>query len=278
MADIGKYNQLTILRETDFGVYLDGENLGDILLPGKYLPDNVGIDDVIDVFIYCDSEDRLIATTEKPYAQVGEFAYLDVKAVNEVGAFLDWGLAKDLLVPFREQKQNLEVNQSCLVYVYLDVNSNRIAASAKLEKFLDNIPSRYSSGEEVQLMIAQETELGYKAIINNLHWGMLYKNEVFQNLSQGDRVRGYIQKIRGDEKLDLTLHKPGQDIPDDLTEKILTELHNRDGFLTISDKSDPDEIYTLFQVSKKKYKKALGHLYKNRLILMEPNGIRLAEN
>ena len=275
MAEIGKQNNLRIDRELDFGVYLDGEELGDILLPRRYVPEDCKVDDLINVFVYFDSEDRIIATTEKPTITVGEFGMLKVLAVNEIGAFLKWGLLKDLLVPFSEQKQKMEVGKSYLVYAYIDHVTNRIVASAKIDKFLDNIPADYTVGLAVDLIIENQTDFGYKAIINNSHWGVLYKNEVFQSLEKGQRIGGFIKKIRDDDKIDLCLDKPGFEKVEILSEKIIDVLKENNGFIAMSDKSPAELIYDMFGVSKKTFKKALGALYKQRLIKIENEGIRI---
>ncbi|MHC4268775.1 MAG: CvfB family protein [Planctomycetota bacterium] len=275
MADIGKINNLKIVKEVDFGIYLDGGEHGEILLPSRYVPENCKVDDIIKVFIYLDSEDRFIATTEKPYAMVGDFALLKVVAVSSVGAFLDWGLPKDLLVPFSEQRPVMEKSESYIVRVYVDKHSNRIVATMRLDKYLDNEPSYFQAGEEVELLICNQTDIGYKAIINNTHWGVLYSNEVFQPLKRGEKTKGYIKKIRNDNKIDLCLHKPGYKRVDDVTEKILNILKQKGGFLPVTDKSSPETIYKLFGVSKKTYKKAIGFIYKKKLITIEKDGIEL---
>ncbi|MEZ5199446.1 MAG: S1-like domain-containing RNA-binding protein [Bacteroidales bacterium] len=279
MVEIGRINNLRVVKEVDFGVYLDGGDMGEILLPQKYVvPEDYEKTGFLDVFIYLDSEDRLIATTEKPFAKVGEFAFLKVAAVNKYGAFLDWGLPKDLLVPFREQKQNMEEGKSYVVYIYVDNESQRIAASAKVDKFLDLTPIEYVDGEEVDLMIYSETDIGFKAIINRAHWGILYKNEVFQKLKTGDAVKGYIKKIRDDNKIDLSLQKTGFELMDEVAENILAKLKEKNGFIPVGDKSSPETISAYFGISKKSFKKSVGLLYKKRLITLENEGIRLIEN
>lgn len=276
-TDIGKYNNLQIVKELDFGVYLDGGELGEILLPKRYVPNDVKIDDFIDVFVYNDSEDRVIATTEKPFATVGEFALLKVVSVNSYGAFLDWGLIKDLLLPYSEQKQKMDEGQSCIVFVYLDFKSKRIAASSKIEKYLDNIPADYKEGEEVELLICNPTDIGYTVIINKLHQGMLYKNEIFTTVHRGQKIKGYIKKNRDDEKIDVCLYKQGYGKVDSVAKEILQQLLDQ-GILYVTDKSSPDEIYKRFKVSKKSFKQAIGFLYKQKLISLETDGIRLIEN
>jgi len=275
MAEIGKRNIFRVDRIFDFGVYLSGEELGDILLPIRYVPAECKVDDMVDVFVYFDSEDRIIATTEKPFASVGEFALLKVIAVNNIGAFLDWGLMKDLLVPFSEQKMKMEVGRSYLVFVYLDKITNRIVASAKIDKFLDNIPPDYHEGQEVDLIIENQTEIGFKAIINNTHWGILYKNEVFQSLDKGQQIKGYIKKLREDEKIDLCLEQPGYDKIDAISKQILLILKKNDGFIALSDKSEAGLIYSMFGISKKTFKLSIGRLYRKKLITIEDIGIRM---
>ncbi len=275
MAEIGKYNNLRVIKEVDFGVYLDGEKEGEILMPIRYVPKDCQVGDYVDVFLYLDSEDRPIATTEKPFAQVGEFAMLRVISVNKIGTFLDWGIMKDLLVPFREQKVTMIEGRSYLVYIYVDEDTRRIVASAKLNKFLDKTTPEYTVGQEVELVIESETDLGYKAIINNQHWGILYENEVFEQLAKGLKIKGFIKKIRTDNKIDLSLHPLGYEKVDPLTQMILDELKKEGGFIPISDKSEAEEVYRVFGISKKSFKQALGALYKRRIITITPEGIRL---
>ena len=274
-SKLGTFQALEVLRLVDFGAYLDGEELGDILIPKRYLPEGCKPGDVIEVFIYLDSEDRIIATTEEPLATAGEFALLKVVSVTQVGAFLDWGLPKDLLVPFSEQKTKMQEGSWYVVYIYVDDESRRIVATAKLDKYLDNVPPEYYFGQEVQLMIHSKTDIGYKAIVNNIHWGMLYENEVFRTLKPGEQLTGYIKQVREDEKIDVSLQKPGIESAMDLSDKILLMLKEEGGFLPVTDKSSPETIYSVFGESKKNYKKAVGMLYKNRIITIEPDGIRL---
>ncbi len=275
MVEIGKINTLRIVKEVDFGLYLDGGEDGEILIPKRYVPEGVVVDETIDVFIYLDSEDRLIATTEKPYATIGQFAFLKVVAVNQVGAFMDWGLMKDLMVPFREQNQKMEEGKSYMVYVYLDHESRRIVASAKIEKHLNNYPVEYEVGEEVDLTIFAWTELGYKAIVDDASSGVIYKNEVFETLKIGQKLKGYIKKVREDEKLDLMLQKPGVERFDEFTQLVYDYLKDHNGSMPVTDKSSPEVIYQTFKISKKNFKKAIGALYKKRLILIEKEGVKL---
>ena len=275
MTEIGKINHLYVVKEVDFGIYLDGGDLGEILMPKRYVPEGTQPEDTIEAFIYLDSEDRLVATTEKPLAMVEEFSLLEVVSVTPVGAFLNWGLPKDLFVPFREQRQPMEEGKKYLVYVYVDTNTKRIAASSKIEQYLDNIPVDYDLDEEVDLIIVNETDLGYNAIIDNSHFGILYKNEVFQPLNPGDKVPGYIKKIRTDGKIDLRLEKIGYEKISTFVDRIIAELQKNKGFLPLTDKSSPEEIYKTFKISKKNFKAAIGALYKKRFISLEDDGIKL---
>lgn len=275
MVEIGKINILDVVRETDNGLYLDGVELGEILMPKKFITENVRETGKAEVFIYTDSEDRLVATTESPNAKVGEFAFMRVISNSRFGSFLDWGLPKDLLVPFREQKAKMVEGKTYLVYVYLDLQTNRIAASAKLDKFIDNTPPEYETGDAVQLIIVEKTDLGYKALVNEEHWGMLYYDQVFVPLKIGDKIPGFVNKVRDDEKIDLLLEKPGYEKVDDISQKILDELKQNRGFMAVSDKTSPEMIKAMFGISKKNFKKAIGNLYKKRLIKFESDGIKL---
>lgn len=275
MVNIGKYNTLEVVKQLDFGIYLDGGEKGEILMPKRYVPANCQIGDKVDVFIYLDSEDRLIATSDKPFATVGEFAFLKVKSVDKIGAFLDWGLMKDLLVPFREQKMKMIAGRKYLVYIYIDGESQRIAATAKIDKFLDNVPPAYEIGQEVDLIIDNETELGYNAIINQLHKGMLYHNELFEYLEPGMQMKGFIKKVREDDKIDLSLYPIGYQRVEGVLQDVLYRLKEAGGYLAVTDKTEAEVIYNTFGMSKKTFKKALGSLYKQRLIVIEENGIRL---
>jgi len=276
MIAIGKKNKLKIVKEVDFGIYLDGEDMGEILLPLRYLPETYEIDDMLDVFIYLDSEDRVIATTEEPYAEAGSFAFLKVVDVNQIGAFLDWGLTKDLFVPFREQKEKMLKGKSYVVFIYMD-NSNRIAASSNLDRFADVDTSCFEDNQEVDLLICDQTDIGYKAVVNNSHLGVLYSNEIFQKIEIGHKVKGFIKKVRDDGKIDLCLERPGPAKVNDLSREIFDLLTKQGGILSVTDKSPPEEIYNFFGVSKKTYKKAIGSLYKKRLITIEKDGIKLCK-
>jgi len=273
--EIGKYNTLKIVKDLDFGVYLDGGNDLEILLPARYVPKNVKPGVEVEVFIYHDNEGRLIATTDKPHAIAGEFAFMRVKSVNDMGAFLDWGIMKDLLVPFREQKAKMKEEGTYLVYIHVDHVSERIVASAKIEKYLDNVLPEYTPNQEVDLLVIEETEIGYKVIINNLHSGLVYRNEVFRPVEIGDRVKGYIKEVREDEKIDVSLTPLGYKKVEGFTGQILDTLQAHGGFLPVHDKSDPEQIYALFRCSKKAFKQAIGSLYKEKKISIEPGGIRI---
>lgn len=275
MAEPGKMNTLEVLRTTEFGLFLDGGNLGDVLLPSRYVTAEMEPGDRVELFIMHDSEDRITATTLKPYAMVDEFAYLRVVAVTEIGAFLDWGMPKDLLVPFREQKIRMCEGESYLVRIYLDQLSGRLAATSKLDRFLDKTEADYNTGDAVDLLICSKTDLGYKAIINGTHWGVIFHNEVFSPLKRGQRIDGFIKQVREDGKIDLCLHKPGYEKVTELTHVILDYIKKQGGFMPITGKSSPEEIYTRFGVSKKTYKQAVGALYKKRLIAFENDGTKL---
>ncbi len=275
MVEIGKINNLQVVKSLDHGIYLDGEELGEILMPSRYVPESCEVGDSLDVFIYLDSADLLIATTETPYVMVGECAYLKVLDVNQAGAFLDWGLPKDLLVPYGEQISPLKIGQSYTVLVYLDENTNRIAATQKLDSRLSEEAQYFKPEQAVDLLIFGKTELGYKAVINNTHIGLIYKNEVFQTLSHGEKLKGFIKTIREDKKIDLCLQLSGKDARDDLNTRIINHLRKNDGESALTDKSSPEDIYQCFAVSKKNYKKALGALYKKKLILIEKDKIML---
>lgn len=274
MLELGKFNTLKIARKVDFGVFLSSGS-DEVLLPKKYLEPDMEIGTEVEVFIYKDSEDRTIATTQKPFAQVGEFAFLKVKEVNSFGAFMDWGLEKDLLVPFREQDKKLEAGKSYVVYVYVDKLTKRIAASAKINRYAKNDEMLLSENEEVDLLLFKQTDLGYGAIINNLHQGLIYKNEVFTNLAVGDKVKGWIKTLREDGRIDLRLQKVGFELSDDAQEIILKKLSEKNGFLALSDASEPQLISQELGMSKKTFKKAIGGLFKSKRISLEENGIKL---
>lgn len=271
---IGTYQNLKVDRLTDPGAYLtDGQ--ADVLLPTKYIPTGTKKGDSLKVFIYRDSEDRIICTTQKPYAQVNQFAYLKVNDTSNVGAFLDWGIDKDLLVPFREQKNKLKKGQWCLVYLYLDEKTDRIAATAKVAKYFEE-DITVEEGEEVDLLIANTTDLGVNVVVNNRHKGLIFENDLFHDVLEGDRIKGYTKTIRPDGKIDVSLRKEGMENLEIGAQQILDELNKNEGYLPLYDKSDPEEIQSLLQMSKKNFKRSVGILYKKRLISLEKGGIRIA--
>lgn len=275
MAEVGTWATLTIVREQPFGIFLDGENLGEILLPRREMPKEWAISGQVLVFIYLDSEDRLVATMQKPRAIPGEFAKLKCVALTGVGAFLDWGLPKDLLVPFREQKVPMVVGKHYLVKVKVDEESGRIMATARIARHIDQTPAQYATGDEVDLTVYGKTPMGYKAIINSAHTGLLFENEVFQDLSLGEKLKGYIAAVRADGKIDLSLHPPGRGRVDDLEKQILGELIARGGYWSLCDKSPAELIYQELGVSKRTFKQAIGSLLKKRLITQNQMEIRL---
>jgi predicted RNA-binding protein (virulence factor B family) len=278
MALIGRYNSLQVVKHTDFGLYLDGGADGEILLPNRYIPKDTPteVEDWLNVFVYLDSEDKLLATTEKPKVQVGEFASLKVKEINSIGVFLDWGLPKDLLLPYSEEKRQLKQGDYCVVHVYLDKRTRRITATARLDRYLDKVAANYSLGQEVKLLVVEESDLGFKAVINNQHWGLIHKNEVFKFLRSGKQEVGYIKALRDDNKIALSLQPVGAQAADSLNEKILAKLRDNQGSLPVSDKSEPQVIADLFGVSKGNFKKAIGALYKNGQIVIHADRIELS--
>ncbi len=277
MISIGQIVELEVIKAVDFGFYLDAKDLGEVLLPVKYAPSDLVEGDTIEVFLYLDSAGRPVATNQEPKAVVGEFAYLKVVDVSAVGAFLDWGLDKDVLVPFAEQHRPMEPGHSYLVYIYIGIDG-RISASSKIDKFLDDEkPHDFKPQQAVNLIIANSTDLGYKAIINHSHWGVLYENEVHQRLSFGQSKKGFIKHIRPDGKIDLSL-QGGQETRDKYAKIILNYLRKQNGFAPVHDKSDPQLISDLFGMSKGAFKRAIGGLYKQKIISIEKDGIRLLDN
>lgn len=274
--EIGKFNELTVLRHTSVGLYLGDDEGNDVLLPNKYFADREVADgDRMSVFIYRDSEDRLIASTETPYIQVNEFGYLWVKEVTKYGVFLDWGIERDLFVPFREQLKKMESDRAYVVYMYLDEATDRLVASNKLNKFFDNANNTLTEGEEVDILVWEVNELGVRVVINNRYKGLIYHSEIFTHLSLGERRKAYIRKVREDHHIDVVLEKPGYDAVEPNSAKILEQLTLAGGFLPLTDKSDPVLIYRQFEISKKLFKKAIGNLYRRKQILIEEEGIRL---
>jgi predicted RNA-binding protein (virulence factor B family) len=279
MAIIGQRNLLSIVRAATPGLYLEGGELGEILLPGRYIPADLAPKQKLDVFVYRDSEDRLVATTETPRAMVGEFACLEVIGLNrQVGAFLDWGLSKDLLLPFREQIVPVQVGQWVPVYVCLDVKTSRILASARLNRHLNREPAAYRPGQPVKLLIIAQTPLGYDAIVENAHRGLLYHDRLAAPLRPGQRMKGFVRMVRPNGKIDLSLDASGYQRVTPLADQIVTALEQAGGRLPWDDDSSPEEIRQKFGVSKKAFKQALGRLYKSRRISFEQPGIRLHDN
>ncbi len=307
MVKLGDYNDLTVTRMAErpnphayggketFGVYLDAGHDEEILMPQKYVPEGTKVGDTVHCFVYLDQDERPIATTETPLARVGEFAYLECTWVNEYGAFLDWGVMKNVFCPFREQKRRMEIGNKYIVYLYVDEESYRIVASAKVEHFLtdigDDLSDRRTVGEnnssdesskfkvqsskEADLLVWQKTDLGFKVIINNRWGGLIYENQIYQYVHTGDRLKGYIQQVRPDGKIDATLQPTGRQETESFAETLLQWIKEHDGQCPFGDKSDPEDIKRTFHVSKKTFKRAVGDLYKRRLITIEDDGLRL---
>ena len=275
MAAIGKFNQLEVVAFTEQGTFLNADEFGEILLPTRLTPTHCQVGDKLSVFIYIDSAERIVATTKKPLAEVDQFASLKVSQVNKIGAFLDWGLPKDLLVPFNQQHTKMEVGKYYLVRVFLDLQSQRIVASSKLDKFIDIWPADYQRWDKVKLTIVSKTDLGFKAIINDLHWGLLYENEVFSPLKIGQTTTGYIKQVRADGRIDLSLTRPGEGKVKDFSDSLLAHLAENNGYSPLHDKSDPELIKRVLGVSKKVFKSTAGHLLKQGKITIAADGIRL---
>lgn len=281
MIEIGKYNTLTILRDTQVGLFLgtpetDPEGIHDVLLPNKYVPNEFEIGEELIVFVYLDHEQRPVATTLEPYILLNEFALLRVNYVNQVGAFMDWGMEKDILVPFKEQARPMEKGKRYLVYLYMDEKTNRLVASSKTNQFLKNEELTVEKGEEVGLIVSHITEIGINVIINERHKGLLYKDEVYDDaIRTGDRMRGYIKNIRPDNKIDVALQIQGYQSIEPNADLIMNELRASRGFLRLTDNSHPEDIKTVLKMSKKTFKKAIGALYREKLIEIKEDGIYL---
>ena len=280
MAVIGRMNSLQVVKHTDFGLYLDGGADGEILLPKRYIPKDTPseVEDWLNVFIYLDSEDKLIATTLKPKIQLGEFASLKVVDINRVGLFFDWGLPKDLLLPHSEEKRPLQIGDYCVVYLYLDKRTRRLTATARLDRHLDKVPANYQVGQEVDLLVVERTDLGFKAIIDGKHWGLIHKNELFKFIRSGMREKGYIKELRADGKISLSLQPIGHEAASGLAEQIIERLREQGGVLALGAKSPPELIAEQFRVSKGNFKKAIGGLYKQGLIRIHDDRIELLDN
>ena len=274
--ELGKYNVLEVVKEVEFGMYLDGGEDGEILLPLRYVPEGCQPGDLLNVFIYLDNEERLVATTLTPLVQVGEFACLEVAWVNQFGAFLNWGLMKDLFVPFSEQKMKMQVGRKYVVHAHVDEESYRIVASAKVERYLSKEKPEYAPGAEVNILIWQKTDLGFKAIIDDMYSGLLYENEIFCPLETGMEMKAFVKQVREDGKVDLILQKPGFEKIDDFSKTLLDYIQEHGGRINLNDKSPAEDIYDTFGVSKKTFKKGVGDLYKKHLILLQGDGIVLA--
>lgn len=275
MIQIGRTNTLTILRETAPGLYLGDNENNVVLLPKKYIEESFKVDDEIDVFVYRDSEDRIIATTLKPFVEINNFAFLNVSEVTKFGAFLDWGLEKDLFVPFKEQKHKMQEGYSYVVYIYLDDLTERIVASSKVNKFISNEVLQVEQADEVDLLVYDETPMGFTCIINGIHKGLIYHNDIFQDVRVGDQLKGYIKLIREGNLIDLSLQKIGFKHVLSSTDKILEYLAAHDGYLELTDKSSPDLIERRFDMSKATFKKSIGILYRQRKVTLHDDGVRL---
>lgn len=272
---LGDYNKLRVTKEVDFGLYLDGYDEGEILLPTRYVPQNAKPGDELNVFVYLDQDERLIATTERPLVKVGEFGFLRVAWVNQYGAFLDWGLMKDLFCPFSEQKKKMESGSHHIVHVHIDEESYRIVASARVERYLSKERADYYHNEAVDLLVWQKTDMGFKVIIDNAYQGLVYNNQIFKEIRTGDRLRGYIDQVREDGKIDVMLQPSGRQQTKDFADTLTDYLIAHNGFCPYGDKTDPDIIKDIFNVSKKTFKRAIGDLYRRHVIVITEEGIRL---
>ena len=278
MVQLGQYNTLPVSRFVDFGLYLDGGDGLEILMPKRYIPADAREGQELRVFVYQDAEARLIATNEHPYATVGQFAYLKVNSVNQTGAFADWGTSKELLIPHREQAQKMVEGRRYIIYIYIDQLSGRIVGTSKLDKHLGNVPPTFEPGQEVEAMIWKPTPLGYKVIIDHTHAGLIYQNQIFRDVRLGERLRAWVRGVREDDKIDLSLQPIGyRQMIDPAEATILKALHLHDGFLPFTDHSTPELISFVLQMSKKTFKKAIGALYKQQRIVIRPDGIQLTE-
>lgn len=284
---LGDFNKLKVVKEAKrpnphafgneetFGIFLDGGREGDILMPKKYVPEGTKVGDEIVCFLYLDQDERLIATTETPIAKAGEFGYLECSWVNEYGAFLNWGVMKDIFCPFREQKKKMEIGNKYIVHLHMDENSYRMVASAKVEHYFSQEQPRYRHGQPVEIMVWQKTDLGFKVIIDNKFPGLVYEGQIFKYITTGDKMTAYIDNVRPDGKIDVTLQPTGRKLTADFADTLLAYLHDNNGMCHLGDKSDAEDIKRTFQVSKKTFKKAVGDLYKRRLITISPEGLKL---
>lgn len=277
MIHIGEYNTLEILRDTDPGLFLGDSEGNEVLLPNRYVPKSFDIGDTLEVFVYLDNDERLVAVTDKPYIKKGDFALLRCNDVTKHGAFLDWGMVKELFCPFKEQAFKMKKGGWYLVYCYLDEDTNRLVASSKTNRFLDNKELTVKQFDEVDIIVSHPSDIGMNVIVNKKHSGLIYNDEIFKDLSIGDRLKGIVKKVRRNNKLDIALGQIGYRNIEPNAQTILNELHDNSGFLELTDKSSPEAIKETLQMSKKNFKKAVGSLYKQRLITIENNGIRLIE-
>ena len=276
MVQLGQYNTIPVSRLVDFGLYLDGGDGVEILMPRRYMPADPKVGDELRVFVYQDAEARLIATDEHPYATVGQFANLKINSVNSVGAFADWGTSKELLIPHREQAVKMEEGRRYIIYIYIDQLSGRIVGTSKLDKHLGNVPPTYEPGDEVEALVWRHTPLGYQVIINHKHKGQIYENQIFQEVHIGERLRAWVREVRDDDKIDLSLQPLGyRQMIDPAEATVLKALHNHDGFLPLTDHSTPELIAYELQMSKKTFKKAIGALYRQHKIVIKDTGIEL---
>ena len=275
MIEIGRFNNLKILRDTDPGLFLGDDEDNEVLLPNRYVPIDFEIDASIDVFVYLDNEERPVAVTDRPYIQKGDFALLRCNEINQYGAFLDWGLVKELFCPFKEQAYKMIKGGWYLVYCYLDEKTNRLVASSKTNRFLDNSELTVKLYDEVDLIVSHPSEIGMNVIVNNRHLGLVFKDAIFKDLSVGDKLKGVVKKIRPGNKIDISLEKIGYRNIEPSAMSLLDLINDRNGYLDLTDKSSPETIKTLAQMSKKSFKKAVGTLYKKRLIRLESDGIYL---
>lgn len=276
MLDLGTYHTLTIDRDTPPGLFLKDDKENEVLLPNKYKPETYEIGDEMEVFVYLDHSERPVATTLKPFVKLDEFGYLRCVETNNLGAFLDWGLEKHLFVPFMEQAYKMKKGEWYLIFCYLDLDSNRLVASSKVNSFLDNSEITVEPFEKVDLIVTNKTDLGFNVIVNKLHQGLIYKDDIFQRLQTGDKLTGFVKKTRSDGKIDIGLQRPGYRSIEPNAERILTELGLNDGFLPLHDKSSPEEIREQLEMSKKSFKKAVGSLYKQKLVELKEDGVYLS--
>ena len=278
MIEIGRFNNLKILRDTDPGLFLGDDEDNEVLLPNRYVPNEFEIDASIDVFVYLDNEERLVAVTDTPYIHKGDFALLRCNAINQYGAFLDWGLLKELFCPFKEQAYKMIKGGWYLVYCYLDEKTDRLVASSKTNRFLDNSELTVKLYDEVDLIVSHPSEIGMNVIVNKCHLGLVFKDAIFKDLSVGDNLRGVVKKIRAGNKIDISLQKIGYRNIEPTATALLSLIEDHNGYLNITDKSSPEAIKSVVQMSKKSFKKAVGALFKKRLIRLTPEGIYLESN